>query len=186
MKAYSINTTKMSVVLSNYLVLFEVPAFYLFILAAWKQIRVPVAHHEPSDGVDMAGERNLEFSVVEIPKLDCPIVWSSHEELVERVNCYRSYPSCMPRNHTLQFPGRLPFHCYFFLSSDSNILRIMTDGLHERLAFVFLGGLDFFDLRFLQFFFRGDIVKPQILTDILPLGLGSDNSRQRTILSVLF
>ena len=64
----------MPVILSDNFVLFEVPTFDLFILAARKQIRVPVAHDEASDSVHMASKSNLKLPVDKIPKLDSPII----------------------------------------------------------------------------------------------------------------
>ena len=74
MKTNSKNTTQMSVILSDYFVLLEVPTFDLFILTARKQIRVPVAHDEASHCVYMASQSNLKLPIDKIPKLDSPII----------------------------------------------------------------------------------------------------------------
>lgn len=57
----------------NYFILLEIPAFHLLVFAARKHVRMAVGNRERRNSVDVARESNFQFSLNQIPELDCAI-----------------------------------------------------------------------------------------------------------------
>ena len=56
-------------VLSNDLVLLQIPAFHHLVFAAGEEVRVTIGDGEAADGADVAREGELEFAGGEVPDL---------------------------------------------------------------------------------------------------------------------
>lgn len=63
MQCQAINGAEVAVILANDLVLLEVPALDLAVLAGGKEVRMAIGDFQCANGVDVAGQCQLELSL---------------------------------------------------------------------------------------------------------------------------
>jgi len=101
MHGKGINTTEMSMILSDYFILLQIPALDLLIFTCTKQIRMPIGHCQSSDCIYMTSQCNFELPTGQIPKLNSPIIGSWYKEPIKWINGEAPDPSGMPTDDSL-------------------------------------------------------------------------------------
>lgn len=120
----AINTTQVAVIASDDFVHFQIPTFYWLIFATRKKIRVSFGELNATNRVDMTSQRYFQLSWSQVPKLNCSIDTACREESITGRNSYRSDPTLMSNNDSIELEWRSPFG----LDQLSNISS--SDGSH--------------------------------------------------------
>jgi len=120
------NATEMSVILPYHFVDFQIPAFELLVLTAREQIRMAVRDDQASDGVDVAGERDHEFSFREVPELDGAIVATTNEEPIFRIDRNTPDLARVAANNGLKLPGCMPLRFNDFAPPQHYLILVLS------------------------------------------------------------
>lgn len=105
---HAVHRRQVSVIVPNDLVVLEIPALHLPVLAAGEQVRVARRHGEAADGADVTGQRELQLSTCQVPNLNNSISSTCREPLVARLHRHAPHPAQMAADDAVKFPRRVP------------------------------------------------------------------------------
>lgn len=108
MQRQRVDGRQMAVVVTDDLVVLQIPALHLPILAATEQIRMLGADRQAAHCTDVACERELQLAAGQVPDLDDTVRRSSGEPLVSRLHGDAAHPAGMARDDAGQLPGGVP------------------------------------------------------------------------------
>jgi len=84
----AVHSRQVAMVVSDYLVVFEVPAFYGLVFRHGVKIRIftrlykdLLGDDQPSNGVDVPGQRDLQITARHVPELDRPVIAAGNKPL---------------------------------------------------------------------------------------------------------
>ena len=115
------NGAQVTVILADDLVLLEVPALNLLILASREQVWVAVRDPERSHSIDVTGEGQLQLALRQVPELDGSIGRSRDEKLVHRIDGKTAHPASVPADHLGELPWMMRPLCLLMLCAKRDL-----------------------------------------------------------------
>ena len=83
----------------THLIILQIPAFDLFVLARREQVRLSGTDGQAADSADVARQREFERARGQVPDLDDAISSARHEPFIARLHSYTTHPAQVTTDH---------------------------------------------------------------------------------------
>lgn len=122
-QGHRVDRRQVAVIMPNDLVVLQIPALDLSILAAAEQVRMPGTHAQPTNRADVTRQGQLQLAACQVPNLNDPIGGTRGKPLVARFHRHAANPTQVTGNDAIQLPRGVPLglrNCRSLLRQDLN------------------------------------------------------------------